>query len=164
MPSWGDERFFSPEKKPHLKPGNGPFLSTLSPDYKRERREFNPTNTPHPQAFPVLSEYAHTSLSALALQLWHIFFYKGAHTTEQQQQTLHWTYLQVLPHSDGKESSCYWSPKQIRQWLQWGLDFTLVLKESHFWLAQFQLFNSQKLNHKSLFSSHTAAPALPELL
>lgn len=69
-------RFFPPEEKPHLKPGNGPYPAH-PPDYKKESRKFNPTDTPS-LVFPVLSEYAHASWSALALQLWHLFFYEGS--------------------------------------------------------------------------------------
>lgn len=38
-------RFFPPEEKPHLKPGDGP-CPAHSPDYKKESRKFNPTDTP----------------------------------------------------------------------------------------------------------------------
>lgn len=154
-------RFFPPEEKPHLKPGNGP-CPAHSPDYKKESRKFNPTDTPS-LVFPVLSEYAHASWSALALQLWHLFFYEGSGYRASAASTAVDTPPTLSPLSWG-DVLMLLKPKTKLQWFQRGLDFTLVLKASHFRLARFQHFNSQKLNHKSLFSSHAAAPELPELL
>lgn len=65
---------------------------------------------------------------------------KGVHAVELWLQTPKWMHLQLCPHAARGKCWSYWSSEQNHHRFQWCLNFTLVLKGSHFWLAKFQPF------------------------
>jgi len=82
-PSSRDEIHSSLQRKSHIQSqgtvhAGAHSLLTL----KTTVGSLTPQTPPH--IFPLLSEHAHISLSALALQLSHLFSIKGVHTVELQ--------------------------------------------------------------------------------